>query len=171
MQTIICWRSILKTNHLFRLNKTVLLGFAIAVFFTSGLGAVEIVKGYSVSSAIAQNQGNYERAEMRIKTGLFLIMKLNTKYPLPVFLGLLSGPIASQGYPERAAQLLGASDTHLKSMGLGLKPSDQPEIDRYEADVRVKLGEGAFKTAWDKGQAMSLEQAIAFALEEDTDNG
>jgi predicted ATPase/DNA-binding CsgD family transcriptional regulator len=115
---------------------------------------------------VAQYEGDYERAESRIKKGLVLIMDLNTKYPLPVFLGILSGPIASRGNPERAAQLLGASDTHLKSMGLGLKPSDQPDIDRYEAAVREQLGKEAFKSAWEMGQAMSLEQAIAFALEE-----
>ena len=64
----------------------------------------------------------------------------------------------------RAAQLLGASDTLLKAMGLCLQPPDQPEIDRIEASVREQLSEQAFRSAWEKGQAMSLEQAITFAL-------
>jgi hypothetical protein len=54
-------------------------------------------------------------------------------------------------------------------MGLDPNPSDQLEIDRYEAAVRKQLTEEAFKVAWDKGQAMSLEQATAFALEETED--
>jgi len=37
--------------------------------------------------------------------------------------------------------------------------------------VRTQLDEEAFKSAWEKGQAMSLEQAIAFALEDETDKG
>jgi hypothetical protein len=32
--------------------------------------------------------------------------------------------------------------------------------------VRQQLGEDAFNAAWEKGQAMSLEQAIAYALEQ-----
>jgi hypothetical protein len=41
--------------------------------------------------------------------------------------------------------------------------------DDYERDIalaRAQLGEEAFTAAWATGQAMSLEQAIAYALEE-----
>jgi non-specific serine/threonine protein kinase len=117
---------------------------------------------------VAQHQGNYDQAESRIKEGLKLIKALNTKYPLPVYLAILTGPIASRGNPERAAQLLGASDGLFKTMGLGLQPTDQAEIDRFEAAVRAQLSEEAYQSAWTKGQAMSLEQAVAYALEEET---
>ena len=115
---------------------------------------------------IAQRLGNYDQAKLGMIMALKLLIELNTKYPLALDFIILSGPIAAQGNPEKAARLLGASDILLKAMGLGLQPADQPEIDRYEADVRQQLGEEAFKAAWEKGQAMSLEQAIAFALEE-----
>jgi non-specific serine/threonine protein kinase len=115
---------------------------------------------------VAQHRGNYERAESMIKKGLILCNGLHTKYPLPVYLAILSGPVAAQGNPEQAAQLLGASDSLFKTMGgLGLQPTDQAEIDRFEAAVREQLGEETFKSTWEKGQAMSLEGAIAFALE------
>jgi predicted ATPase/DNA-binding CsgD family transcriptional regulator len=117
---------------------------------------------------VAQHQGNYEGAESRIKKSLALGKDLNIKYLLAIDLAILSGPAVARGYPERAAQLLGASDAVLKTMGLGKQPADQPAIDRYEAAVREQLGEEAFKSALAKGQAMSLEQAIAFALEEGT---
>ena len=117
------------------------------------------------SGLVAQHQGNYERAESRIKNCLILFKGLNANYPLAFYLSFLSGPIAAQGDPVRAAQLLGASDAHLKAIGLCLHPQDQPEIDRFEAAVRDQLSEAAFKSAWERGQAMSLEQAVAFALE------
>jgi predicted ATPase/class 3 adenylate cyclase len=118
---------------------------------------------------VAQHEGNYEQAVSKLKKGLIMITGLHTQYPIPVFLALLSGPIACRGDPERAAQLLGASDSLLKSMGLGLKPSDQPEIDRYQSAVREQLGEEAYQSAWVKGQDMSLEAAIAYALQEETE--
>jgi non-specific serine/threonine protein kinase len=117
---------------------------------------------------VAQNQGHYEKAESMIKKGLAQIIRLNTRYPLPVYLAILSGPVGARGDPDRAAQLLGASDGLFKTMGqLGLQPTDQAEIDRFEAAVRQQLGEEAFNSAWVKGQAFSPEQAIAYALEED----
>jgi tetratricopeptide (TPR) repeat protein len=114
---------------------------------------------------VAQHQGNYQQAESYIKRMLILRRDFRAKYPLAFGLAFLSGPIATLGDPERAAQLLGASDAHLKAMGLNLQPQDQPEVDRFETAVRKQLSKGAFKSAWEKGQAMSLEQAIAFALE------
>jgi non-specific serine/threonine protein kinase len=115
---------------------------------------------------ISQHKGDYQQAEARIKKALDLFYFIKNKYPLALTLAFFAGPVASQGNPERAAQLLGASDGLLKAMGLAQQPSDQPVIERYEAAVREQLDEGAFNSAWEKGQAMSLEQAIAFALEE-----
>jgi tetratricopeptide (TPR) repeat protein len=117
---------------------------------------------------VAIHQDNYERADSLFRKATRLWSDLKAKYPLALALAFFSGPIAARGYPERAAQLLGASDALLKAMGLGQQPSDQPEIDRFEAAVREQLDEEAFRSAWTKGQAMSLEQAIAFALEEGT---
>ncbi len=118
---------------------------------------------------VAQYQGKYEQAESRIKKALSLLKDLNVRYPLAGYLAFLSGPVAARGNPERAVQLMGASDAILKAMSLGLQPPDQTEIDRFEAAVREQLGEEAFRSAWEKGKTMSLEQAIAFALEEETE--
>jgi hypothetical protein len=54
-------------------------------------------------------------------------------------------------------------------MGLGQQPQDQPIVDRFEAAVRKQLNEEAFKAAWEKGQSMSLEQAIAYALDQEAE--
>ena len=51
------------------------------------------------------------------------------------------------------------------------KPQEQPEIDRFRNVVREQLDKEAFQSAWVKGQTMSLEQVIAFTLEEKPDNG
>jgi predicted ATPase/DNA-binding CsgD family transcriptional regulator len=114
---------------------------------------------------VAQHQGRYEQAESHMIKALRLLIDLNTKYVLALALVILSGPVAARGNPERAAQLLGASDALLKAMGLGLQPADQPEVDRFTAAVREQLDEETYQSAWAKGQAMSLEQATAFALE------
>lgn len=127
-------------------------------------------EGFAIGNlgTVAQHQGNFKQAESRIKKALAIGKDLNIKYLLAIALAMLSGPVAAREYPERAARLLGASDALFKAMGFGKQTADQPEIDRYEAAVREQLDEGTFKSAWAKGQAMSLEQAITFALEEET---
>ena len=99
------------------------------------------------------------------KQALVLCNELKAKYPHVIALAILSGPLASQGKPERSAQLLGASDILLKTMGLRLQPSDQAEIDRFQVIVRQQLGEGGYKNYWSMGQKMTLEQATLFALQ------
>jgi predicted ATPase len=121
----------------------------------------------SNSGLVAQHQGDYKQAILRLEKSLMLHRDLKTKYPLAMDLAFLAGPVAAQGDPERAAQLLGASDALLKAMGLRHQPQDQPEVDRFEAAVREQLSKEIFNSAWGKGQAMSLEQAIAYALEEE----
>lgn len=121
------------------------------------------------SGTVAQRQGYHEQAKALMKKALVLFHDLKNIYPLALTLAFFAGPVAALGDPERAAQLLGASDGLLKAMGLRQQPSDQPEIDHYEAAVREQLGVESFNAAWVKGQAMSVEQAIVFALEDETE--
>jgi hypothetical protein len=49
---------------------------------------------------------------------------------------------------------------------MALPVASAEEFERTVSDARGALGEEAFAAAWAEGRAMSLEQAIAFALEE-----
>jgi hypothetical protein len=77
----------------------------------------------------------------------------------------LAGAIAATGDPERAARLFGAAKALLEPMGVGLEPGDQPEYDRDLAVVRTQLDDVIFQTCWQEGRALSIEQAVAYALE------
>jgi hypothetical protein len=69
------------------------------------------------------------------------------------------------GRPERAATLLGAAAALLEAGGLQMDPIDRAEYDRAAAATRALLGEATFAAAQAAGQAMSLEQAVAYGLE------
>jgi predicted ATPase/DNA-binding CsgD family transcriptional regulator len=113
---------------------------------------------------VAQHAGDYERAESTMLEGLALLLELeNTRY-IPQDLASLAGPIASQGNAKKAARLLGASEALLEKTGMVPQAGDQFEIERYEASVREQLDEAAFEAAWAEGRAMSLEEAVAYAL-------
>lgn len=65
----------------------------------------------------------------------------------------------------RAARLYGAAATLRAAIGSALDLIDQSDYERHLALIRGRLGQAAFKTIWAEGQAMALEQAIAYALE------
>jgi hypothetical protein len=52
-------------------------------------------------------------------------------------------------------------------MGVAHQLVDQVEIDRYLANARKQLDQAAFQTAWEEGRAMSLEEAVGYALGRD----
>ena len=45
-------------------------------------------------------------------------------------------------------------------------PPDRGKVERLRAAVRVTMGDEAFASAWAEGRAMTLEQAVAYALDE-----
>ena len=59
---------------------------------------------------------------------------------------------------------MGASTNLSAEMGIYFQPGDQPVIDKYIADVRAQLDEATFETARAEGQAMTLKQAVTYAL-------
>ena len=76
----------------------------------------------------------------------------------------LAGVAGALGQLQRASRLFGAVATHSERLQYRLDPADQIEFDRNVAAVRAQLTDDAFNAAWAEGRAMTLEQAIAFAL-------
>jgi hypothetical protein len=79
--------------------------------------------------------------------------------------------LAAPGEPERAAKLWGAAESLRDSLGLPLPPNELEEYDRNRAAAREALGEEAFARAGAAGRAMTVEQAIEYALQDDPAQG
>ena len=68
--------------------------------------------------------------------------------------------------PERAVCLYGAVQALRKELGVPLPSHDQEEQDRCLTELEVLLGKDRYTAVFAEGQAMTMEQAIAYALEE-----
>jgi DNA-binding CsgD family transcriptional regulator len=80
----------------------------------------------------------------------------------------LAGPVAELGGAAGeapAARLLGAAAALLEATSGFLEPVDRADFDVNVATTRVRLGEQAFAAAWAEGHAMTMDEAIAYALE------
>jgi hypothetical protein len=69
---------------------------------------------------------------------------------------------------DRAARLFGAATHLLEERNLQLEPSNTKLFAPLEATARARLWPEAWAAAWEAGQAMTLDEAIAYALAEDT---
>ena len=78
------------------------------------------------------------------------------------FLGIVA---AAQGQYRRTARLFGAAEAVTQGT---LRPANEPEYYRVFEAVRASLGEEAFAAARTDGLAMTIEQAIVYALQEES---
>ena len=75
----------------------------------------------------------------------------------------------AQDLPWRAVCLLGAVDALLSKNGEQLDSADRSVFDRSLALTHSKVDAVTWQTAWRAGQAMSVEQAVAYGLREETE--
>jgi hypothetical protein len=68
--------------------------------------------------------------------------------------------------PERTIKLFGAAEALRERAQASMTDYERVEYDQAVARVRSMLTENAFNVLWAEGRAMTMEQAIALALEE-----
>ncbi len=114
---------------------------------------------------IAQHQGDYAQAYAFHAESLTIRRDLGVVWGLTAALAGLAGAACGQGRPARAARLFGAAEALHETLPLAPVPAHQLETDRNIAAARAQLDEATWEAAWTEGRAMTLEQAVAYALE------
>ena len=71
-----------------------------------------------------------------------------------------------QGQLERAVRLCGAATAIQRSIGVIIPSGPATLYERELQAVRQQLDEATFTRAWTAGQQLTLEQAVAEALEQ-----
>jgi hypothetical protein len=113
---------------------------------------------------VARAQGDNTRAEACFTQSLELDREIGDKLGIASNLASLADIAGACDQPQRAACLLGATAALLAATDAALEPPDKDRYDQNIVAVRTFLSEADFATAWTAGQAMSQEQAIAYAL-------
>ena len=113
---------------------------------------------------VAWKQGHYAQASDLLKESLMTFVQIGYRKRIAGQLVQLGGLSAEQGQAERAARLMGAVAALGKALGLSLHPDQQAKREVFLTTLRETLGEPAFTAAYEAGRALSLEQAVACAL-------
>jgi len=76
----------------------------------------------------------------------------------------LAGILARSDRPEAAAALLGAAESLREAFGLASAPATQAAVRTAGAAARERLGDAVYEAAVARGQAMTVDEAVALAL-------
>jgi tetratricopeptide (TPR) repeat protein len=106
-----------------------------------------------------------ECAMSLLRESLRLIAPLDDVNCAMLCIAALAVVSSDHGPPVVAARLLGASEALRKLLGITWTPHDQANRGRCLALVQERLATEAFAAAYDQGAAMSLAQAVAYAVE------
>ncbi len=113
----------------------------------------------------ALGQHDAVRSTAFLNEALKLLSNLGDRVSVAWCLAGLAGAAILDEAPERAARLWGAAEALRQSIGCRPAPASRATRERLQAAARDQLGVAAFDAAWAGGQALTLEQAIALALD------
>jgi predicted ATPase/DNA-binding SARP family transcriptional activator len=119
---------------------------------------------------VALDQGQHRRASALIRESLQMLHESGWTGGVIVDGGLeaLGAIAAIHGYAVRATRLLGAASSSREHGGASLAiPFERNWHERTLCAVRKRLGEEDLEAAYEEGRAMSVEQALNYALEND----
>ena len=113
-------------------------------------------------------QGDAARAKALYEESLTLAHAVGNAASIIMALAGLAGTSTATGEPDRAARLAGLVDVLCRTVGARLWHTLRPVYDRSIASARAQMYEarpGAWAKLYAEGQAMTMEQAIRYALE------
>jgi predicted ATPase len=115
---------------------------------------------------IAHHQGNDQLAQEQFAEALRMYIDMGDRRGVAECVAGL-GVVGAASNPTRAARLLSAAMAAAEAMGTRLSSSNQAEYDRALTLIHAQLDQQAYSAAWEQGQAISLDEAVSFALGRD----
>lgn len=112
-------------------------------------------------------RGDCAKAVQLCQKSLRLNLNMVDRRGVAACLVTLASVARAQGQLVRAGQLFGAAETILVSIAAPLLSADQREYDHNVAALGGQLSADELATAWAEGRLLTMEQAVAYALQDD----
>ena len=123
------------------------------------------VTGHQTGMAHAARQmGNYKEALALYRETLPDWQKMGHRGAVAHQLECIAFIAKAQEQGERAVKLMSAAEALREASSSPRTPQESLEYDREVAGVRAGMDEKTFNSLWAEGRAMSMEQAVEFAL-------
>ncbi len=115
---------------------------------------------------IERQLGNYVEAVELYRQSILAWRELGHRVSLAHEFECLAFIACAQSQFQRAARLFGPAEVLRESLNSPMTSTERSEYDQNIATLRTQMDEFDFAAAWAEGRAMTMEQAIDFALKE-----
>ena len=133
------------------------------------LGAMEDKSGLAnalqCSGYVALLEGDVPEAKSLIQQAFMISLEAGPRWLLPLCLAGLAGVLAVQGQVEPAVRLWAAAESLIASVGSYMDNADRIYYQRTIEPALPTISGEALEAAHLEGGAMSMEQAIQYAME------
>jgi len=116
-------------------------------------------------ASYARDEGRVEDALAMLKESLGILRELDDRLGIAENLGRFARALAVAGRPEEAAGMLGSSEALYEETGGGVLSWVAKMNEETRAIIRSTLDTAALAEAWEQGQALTLDEAVALALD------
>jgi non-specific serine/threonine protein kinase len=114
---------------------------------------------------LCQSEGDEAQAGALFRQGLAFARAVGDRRAIAGCVGGLGLVATQEGAWVRGVQLIGAARVLDELFPRSFDPAERARCDSRLEGARAALGDEAFARAWEEGRAMTLEQAVAYALE------
>jgi hypothetical protein len=111
-------------------------------------------------------QGDDERAMTILSESLALRMEMNDAGGIAWCLEKLAAMAHRRGENSRAVKIFGAAAALRESVNSVIERGEQPHYEALMGQLRAELSAADFDTHWTAGRALTVEQAVEFALDQ-----
>ncbi len=126
----------------------------------------ELAQTLNVMGAAVVRRGDVVQAEHVYLESLRIWHAIGNEMGLIMTLAGIAVVAALRGLVDRAARLFGAVDALSTGRDRFAYAENSAIFDRYIGEARTHLDNATFAAGWAEGQALTLEQAVAYALDE-----
>jgi non-specific serine/threonine protein kinase len=111
-------------------------------------------------ATLARMQSNYPKAIQLIQESIALFQKIGDTSNIALCLREFSAIATIQAHSQLAVQLYAAADALLEALGYPSDHAYRAESEHPLASVHSRMGEARFNAAWERGRALTVDQAI-----------
>jgi predicted ATPase/transcriptional regulator with XRE-family HTH domain len=126
---------------------------------------MRVLWGYAWLGYVALREGRVAEAQQILVETIENFHADQNKSGLAFALDKLASLCVLTDKPEAAARLIGCSDATREEISDPRPRLEQADLDRDIAAIKAKVGSSAFEVAYHSGQRMTLDEAVALALD------
>jgi tetratricopeptide (TPR) repeat protein len=115
-------------------------------------------------SMVERQLGDLDTAEALAREALEIEARTGDQFTTPFAISGLASIATERGEFVRAATLVGAAESIMEAQGMAWPPDERPHYEHLLTVLPEAIGAEVFEEARDRGRAMTLGDAVAFAL-------